>query len=73
MVSEWVDGPPSRDSWGSFPAGVLLELRGSDTSPASYHVLVGHINERDGVCDDCRSGIRDEDVIRHRVVWTPEP
>lgn len=62
-ASDWIDGPPTIDRYGHFPAGVLLQVKDRGL------VLVGHINDLGGVCDDCPSEIRPADVERHRVVW----
>lgn len=64
-MEDWIDGPPATDRYGHFPVGVLLDVASGE------EVLVGHINELGGVCDDCRSGIRPADVKRHRFVWRP--
>ncbi|BCK58372.1 hypothetical protein [Nocardia wallacei] len=68
-MEDWIDGPPATDRDGEFPAGVLLDVTRSEGLPLDGLVLVGHINELGGVCDDCRSCIRSEHVKRHRFVW----
>lgn len=64
-MSEWIDGPPPTDSQGNFPAGVVLDVINGE------HLLVGHINELGGVCNDCPCELEPSDIARHKVVWTP--
>lgn len=68
-MSDWIDGPPERDAQRNWPIGVLLELRASGEFK-QCQVLVGHINELGGVCNDCPWDIRPEEILRHRVLWT---
>ncbi len=70
----WTDGAPARVGFQErdFPVGVLLDLGESDSYGGRY-VLIGHINDTGGLCNDCTHEIEDSDVVRHRFVWTPEP
>ena len=48
--------------------GMLVELhdkRGSRT------VLIGHMNDLLGLCDDCSEN-RNAQVVRYRRVWSPD-
>ncbi|WP_280420037.1 hypothetical protein [Nocardia carnea] len=64
VTPEWIDGPPPEmDHAHWIPPGVLLETNDGRT------ILVGHINQLGGLCNDCREDITAADVVRHRFVW----
>lgn len=65
-MSEWIDGPPESVDGRSdhFAPGTLLDT-------ARGLILVGHINDLGGVCNDCSVDFEPGEIRRHKVVWTP--
>ena len=72
MNTEWTH--PTDMTLGDFQSaglavpGMLVELhdkRGSRT------VLIGHMNDLLGLCDDCSADGRAK-VVRYRRVWSPD-
>lgn len=67
MDYEWID---FHDTFGAFcranlsVAGTLVE-RGS-----GEHVLIGHVNELGGYCDDCLMLHSGTQITRYAVIWT---
>jgi hypothetical protein len=43
-------------------AGVLIRIKGKE-------VLIGHINEMRGICDDCTYFSPEEIVTHYKIVW----
>jgi hypothetical protein len=64
-MSDWIDGPPSPGEDGVIPAGILLEFEDGEQS------LIGHVNQMNGLCDDCTADNQIHNAVRHKVVWTP--
>jgi len=62
---KWPDGEcDSFAKRGLIVPGTLIEMEDGHT------LLIGHINELGGTCDDCNFG-GDRIVKRYKVVWTP--
>ena len=68
ICEPWIEGPPEMDG-RTYPAGVLLMVRPAVCGTEGRIILIGHVNERAGLCDDCTDGWTREDIIAHRYVW----
>lgn len=81
----WIDGAPDKVKWQvtrsdgtvvdmdpkDWPVGVLMEVKPDKIARyESPFVLVGHVNQMGGTCDDCAYHWEPEDIIRHKVIWT---
>jgi hypothetical protein len=64
-MSVWIEGPPPGAEEGTCPPGVLLEFEDGE------QVLVGHVNQMNGLCNDCTRDEEFRHALRHKVVWTP--
>lgn len=68
MSEPWIEGPPETDG-RTYPAGVLLMIRPGEDGAEGGVILVGHVNEQRGVCNDCTDDWSREDIIAHRYIW----
>jgi hypothetical protein len=62
VSDEWIDGPPPETD-GVIAAGILVEFADGEQS------LIGHVNQMNGVCDDCTPDNDIRNAVRHKVVW----
>lgn len=66
LLGRWAGGKYRQ---GVLRPGVLAEIR---TSQGKEMVLIGHVNDLMGTCDDCRDLVAKTDrVIRYKTVWKP--